>query len=119
MNATLPAPGWVASRGDEDLGGRRGRRGDETTAIRTLRLNLREGRMGVVVDERVKVAPVIVIAHEIDSPVAEVALRANKGCSLLVGFGAIGDPDGGGYGVRGTADSVRGPAPPSDHCFQS
>jgi hypothetical protein len=75
--------------------------------------------MYVVGGKRVKVAPLIIVANEIDRPVAEVAFRASKGCSLFVGFGAIGAPDGGGYGVRGTADSVRGPAPPSDHCFQS
>ena len=34
VSATLPAPGWVASRGDEDRGGKRWQGGDETTASR-------------------------------------------------------------------------------------
>jgi len=71
--------------------------------------------MYVVAGKRAHVAPAVIVANEIDRSMAEVALRASKRCSLLVGFGAIGDPNGGGYGVRGTVDSVRGPAPPHDH----
>ena len=71
--------------------------------------------MYVVAGKRVKVAPVVVIPHEKDLAVAKVAQRPRPWRPPGAIGGQLEGPGGTCYGVRGTVDSVRGPAPHHDH----
>ena len=71
--------------------------------------------MYVVAGKRVKVAPVVVIPHEKDLAVAEVAQRPRPWRPPGAIGGQLDGPGGTCYGVRGTVDSVRGPAPHHNH----
>ena len=71
--------------------------------------------MGVVAGKRVKVAPGVVIAHEHDRPVAEVAQRPRpwRPPGVVVGDPKVPATDC--HGVPATATDKRGPAPSRDH----
>ena len=71
--------------------------------------------MGVVAGKRVKVAPVVVIPHEKDLAVAEVAQRPRpwRPPGVVVGDPKVPATDC--HGVPATATDKRGPAPSRDH----